>query len=180
MSKQIDKEPQRELAQFAAAKAFLLNDRPAEGLALLAKTSDRQTILFEILCARLQYGEAMELVEKQPAQSKVRKQLEVLKARTLYLLGEKDKAQALFTRLAGEIKDGADPFADWISTLLETEYNIGLKEQAFEHCARALSATRLGDVKVDMHGKYLGKLFPNQSATAEVWWELLRQKYKDE
>jgi hypothetical protein len=178
VSKQIDKERQRELAQFAAAKAFLLNDRPAEGLALLAKSPDRQTFLFEVLCARLQYREAMELVEKQPAESKERRQLEVLKARTLYLLGEKDKAQTLFAHLAEQIKGGVDP--SWVGSLLETEYRLGLKNEAFEHCAKAIRDSLPEGAKLIRPGTYLSKVFPDQSETAQVWWELLRGKFTDD
>jgi tetratricopeptide (TPR) repeat protein len=176
----------REFRVFVAAKALLLNDRPRDGLAMLGAAVGLKALRFqilsmrfEILCAQLKYDQAMKVIEEgRPAESTAQKQLEVLKARTLYLLGDKDKAQALFARLAGEIKDGVDP--DWVSSLLETEYKIGLKDLAFEHCARALSAALPGNVKKQGQGVYLSKLFPKQSEAAEEWWELLRQKHKGE
>src|SRR5262249_25456386 len=113
-----------------------------------------------------------------PAKSKEQEHLEVLKARTLYLLGDKDNAQALFTRLAEQIKDGVDPV--WVPSLLETEYKIGLKDQAFEHGARALSVSPRGEAKMRTQSDYLPPLFPKQSETAQVWWELLRQRFKEE
>ncbi|HWG43533.1 MAG TPA: hypothetical protein VN688_12165 [Gemmataceae bacterium] len=179
LRKLADQGPGRGISSFAVAKAFLVNDRPIDGLALLAKTPDRHAIQFEILCARLQYGEAMKLVaQTRPADSKEQKLLEILQARTLYMLGEKDKAQALFTRLAEQIKDNSDAF--WVSNLLETEYRIGLIDQAFKHCAKAMSDGRPKGEKLGQGGTYLSKVFPNHTQTAEAWWELLRQKFKDE
>ncbi len=179
LQKVAQKEPQSDVWRFAVAKAFLLNDRPADGLALLAKVPERHPILFEILCARLQYREAMALVDQsRPADSKEQKQLEILKARTLYQLGEKDKAQALFTRLAAQIKEGVD--LSWVESLLEAEYKVGLKEQAFEHCAKAMSDGLPKEMKVIQAGAYLKPFFPDRAETAEVWWELLRLKHKDE
>jgi Tfp pilus assembly protein PilF len=179
------KEP-REFRVFVAAKALLLNDRPRDGLDMLGASTGLEAMRFqilamrfEILCAQLKYDEAMKLVEEaRPAESTAQKQLEILKARTLYLLGDKDKARALFARLAGEIKDGVDPV--WVISLLETEYKIGLKDLVFEHCARALSIAAPGNVKNQGQGVYLSKLFPKQSEAAGAWWELLRQKHKDE
>jgi tetratricopeptide (TPR) repeat protein len=179
------KEP-REFRVFAAGKALLLNDRPRDGLAMLGAAVGLEALRFqilsmrfEVLCAQLKYDEAMKVIEEvRPAENTTRKQLEILKARTLYLLGDKDKAQALFARLAGEIKDGVD--TDWVNSLLETEYKIGLKDLAFEHCARVLSITPPGNVKKQGQGVYLSKLFPKQSEIAGEWWELLRQKHKEE
>jgi predicted Zn-dependent protease len=171
--------PERETSTFVAVKALLLNDRSTDGLDLLHNLRGHETMRFEVLCAQLKYSEAMKLVDqKRPAESKEQKHLEVLKARTLYLLGDKDNAQALFTRLAEQIKDGVDPF--WVNGLLETEYKIGLKDQAFEHGARALSASPPGEVKIRTQSVYLPQLFPKQSETAEVWWELLRQRFTEE
>ncbi len=171
--------PQREFVRFVVAKAFFINDRPADGLTLLAETSTRQPIQFEILCARLQFREAMKLAEQTPpTDGKEQKQLDILKARTLYLLGEKDKAQTIFARLAEHIKGSNDP--SWIKSLLETEYRMGLKDQALERCAKAISDGPPEDAKGIPPGSYLSKVFPNNTETAEVWWELLRQKFKDE
>jgi tetratricopeptide (TPR) repeat protein len=187
MRELIAKAPERENSQFVAAKGLLLNDRTAEGLELLAKVPSRGVVRFEILAAQLKYQEAMKIVdEPRPAESEEQKHLEVLKARTLYLLGEKDKAEELFTHLGRQIKDGVDPF--WINrnrpdakhVLLETEFQLGLKDKAFEHGARALSALPPGDLKLPIQSSYLGKLFPKQTETAEVWWELLRQRFKEE
>jgi tetratricopeptide (TPR) repeat protein len=171
--------PSLESDAFTAAKTFLLNDRPAEGLALLAKTPDRHPMLFEVLCARLDYVKAMELADQtRPADSKERDELQILKARTLFVLGEKDKARALFTQLAGQIKDGVDP--TWVANLLDAEYRLGLKDQAFEHCVRALSDSLPEGAKLHTPGIYLGKVFPDRADAASVWWSFLRAKYKEE
>jgi tetratricopeptide (TPR) repeat protein len=179
LRKEAAKPPERENGQFELAKTLLVNDRPAEGLEVLAKVSDRQTVLFEILAARLQYREALALVDQpRPAGSRQQKELEILKARTLLLLGEKDRSQAEFARLAEQIKDGVDPF--WVASLLETEYRLGLKDQAFEHCGKLLNTVPPGPVAVHLPPICLSKVFPNQGEVAETLWDLLRARFKEE
>ncbi|HEY7428535.1 MAG TPA: hypothetical protein VH682_30170, partial [Gemmataceae bacterium] len=146
-----------ETLTFVAAKALLLNDRPSDGLDMLRDLRGHETVRFEVLCAQLKYGEAMKLVDqKRPAKSIEQKRLEVLKARTLYLLGEKDKAQELFSHLTEEIKNVPDVPRpqSWVGSLLETEYKFGLKDQAFEHGARALSVSGAGTEMVELHKLY--------------------------
>jgi len=58
-----------------AALAFFANDRPSEGLRVLANDDDHY--LFNVLCTRLQYREAMALVDQTPADSSRRKELEI-------------------------------------------------------------------------------------------------------
>ena len=66
--------------------------------------------------------------------------LEILKARTLYSLGEKDKAKAIFARYGGQIKGTAG--ASWPETLIDAEMRVGLKDQAAEHAALVLATSR--------------------------------------
>jgi tetratricopeptide (TPR) repeat protein len=168
--------------RFVAAKAFFLNDRPEEGLALLAKMPNRLGMQFDILGTRLAYREALALSSQSPNNAKTPQYLDMEKARTLYFLGEKEKAEALFARCAEQIKDGVDP--RWVQLLLKEEYRAGLKERAFEHCAKGLSVSPRDSVKrLDgraPEGLYLSEVFPKQAETAEVWWGLLRQRFKEE
>jgi hypothetical protein len=175
----LEKRSESEEEAFAGAKALLLNDRPAEGLVLLDKIPSRHPVLFEILCARLEYRKAMELADKpRPAESKEHQDLQILKARTLHVLGEKDKARELFNQLAGQIKPDVDP--EWAGNLLEAEYRVGLKDLAFELCVRALTDSLPEGAKFQTPEIYLGKVFPDRANAAAVWWRYLRQKYKDE
>jgi hypothetical protein len=155
---------------FGPAKALFLNDRPADAMAALEKGSN-PALLFELLCARLEYREALALAEKAAAaggpQAKV---LEALKARTLYILGEKDKARAAFAGCAAAIKDGADEL--WYETLIDSEARVGLRDEAFEHAGRVLTGSR----DPGMPGRLFPKLFPERGETAEMLWAILRQQ----
>jgi tetratricopeptide (TPR) repeat protein len=165
-------------AGFQAAKAFFLNDRPAEALEMAAR-SGRWTVRFEVLVAQLRYREALALVDAAAgAGSKELPALELLQARTLYMLGERDKAQAIFARRADQIREGLNT-AD-AEALLETEYRLGLKDQAFAHCARALALNRPdGPPRVQIRS-FLAKVFPDDQDTAVVWWTILRRKHAAE
>ncbi len=178
MRREVVKSPEQDNSRFELAKTLLLNDRPTEGIEALAKISERQTVLFEILAARLQFREALELVNRpRPANDRQTKELDILKGRTLYLLGEKENAQATFIRLAENIKEGVDPF--WVASLLETEYRLGLKNQAFEHCGKLLGLTT-GLTGVQPPSHCLSKVFPSQGEVAEILWNLLRTQLKEE
>lgn len=183
VGKAADRTPVGERYEFTPsprAKALFLNDRPVEALDVLNKSS-RAAMRFEILTTQGKYKEALTLAEGiRPIESKERKQVEVLQARLLYQLGERDKAQKQFDRLATAIRDGVDP--KWVGSLLETEYRIGLIDRAFEHGGRALSVSPPKETNNQSTPKdsYLSRLFPKQTATAEVWWTLLRQRFKDE
>lgn len=182
LKKLADQGPASEPLRFTIFKALLLNDRLADGLQLLEKSPDRQPILFEILCARLKYREAMALVDQpRPAESPEQKKLEILKARTLFFLGETDKARELFGRLAGQIKDEVDP--EWVADLIGTEYRLGLVDEAFRHLALLQSIAAKGDdtlAKGQLPRSYLNRVFPDRAETAEVWWGFLRSKFNDE
>ncbi len=184
--------PDQENTSFFCAKAFFLNDRPAEALELLGR-GDRAAVRFEILCTQLRYADAFALVEQATAAARDDKRsaeeraaatkdlatLEILQARTLYLLGEKDKAQALFARRAGEIKKGVEEAA--FEGLLDAEYKVGLKEQALEHCGKLLVVLEARDDQPNLAARPLfAKVFPDKTDAAVVWWSLLRQKYSSE
>jgi hypothetical protein len=163
---------------FFCAKAFFLNDRPAEGLELLGH-GDRAPVRFEILCTQLRYADAFALVEQVRAADKELGALEDLQARTLYLLGEKDRAQAIFARRAAAIKEGST--ADAFLGLLDAEYKVGLKDQAFEHCGKLLEILNPNDPLANPATRSLfAKVFPDKTDAAVVWWSLLRSKYSSE
>jgi hypothetical protein len=155
---------------FGPAKAQFLNDRPADALEVLTK-GDNPALLFDVLCARLQFREALELADKAAAAGGPQaRTMEALKARTLYTLGERDKALALFAGCAGAIKDGADD--SWYEALLEAGLRAGLRDQAFEHAARMLSVSR----DQGMPLRLLPKLFPESGESADMLWAVLRQQ----
>jgi Flp pilus assembly protein TadD len=152
-----------------AAKALFLNDRPADALALLAKMPRHADVSFEVLAAQGRYREAFAAADALKADHPDRPIVELLRARTLYQLGEKDRALATFAKLAGEIAEGPETY--WQDRLVEVEFRLGLREQAQEHCARVLAASK----SPARAGRLLGKVFPDQGDEAAALWGLLRR-----
>jgi tetratricopeptide (TPR) repeat protein len=151
------------------AKALFLNDRPAEALEVLDR-SGQYPMLFEILCVQFKYREAFALADKaRKAAHKDLARIEIFEARTLYGLGEKEKAMALFAHRAEDIKPGND--LNWFEDLVDAEYRVGLKEQAFDHAAKILE--NLSDPS--WAERLLGRLFPGHGDVALVWWTFARK-----
>jgi predicted Zn-dependent protease len=150
------------------AKVLFLNDRPAEAVDIIARTPNSAVMAFEVLAAQTKYQEAMDLADKARKDGSAEADvLEILKARTLYLLGEKEKAAAIFARYGGMIDGKLD--APWIETLIESEVRVGLMDQATEQAAKAL-----GKASYDaMRTRLLPKLFPKNGETSEVLWLVL-------
>ncbi len=162
--------PEGDVEVWYAAKALFLNDRPAEALALLAKKNYRPEVRLEVLAAQGRYREAFDAADalrlKPNDPQKVL--LDVLRARTLYHVGETDKAQAIFVRLAGEIQDGNETL--WQERLVEVEYRLGLRDQARDHCAKVLAASK-SPARVTL----LDRVFPGRGDDAAALWPILRK-----
>jgi tetratricopeptide (TPR) repeat protein len=151
-----------------AARNLFLNDRPDEALTLL-QHYQKPSVLFEILVGRLQLREALALADGAAVDDPhERATLDIQKARTLYLLGERDQAAALFTRVGGAVAEGK-PGKEF-ELLLRAEVRLGLKEQAFRHGGRLLTGPA-GEGRAEA---VLGQLFPRQGEAALAWWQLLR------
>ncbi|HTU89609.1 MAG TPA: hypothetical protein VMF69_05880, partial [Gemmataceae bacterium] len=176
---------------FVAAKGLLLNDRPADGLDLLRTMPENRAVLFDVLCARLDFAAAMKLAEEIIPTNNNRDlpSLELARARLLCFLGEKE-GEALFDRYAERIKDRIDP--GWVQSLLKEEMRAGLKDRAFAHAAKALSVAPPNQIDFGKEARgrfywaqsfpqqYLGQLFPQQTVTATLWWAVLRREFKDD
>ena len=163
--------PERHLqSSYFLAKLLFANDRPEEALQVLER-SEHYTMLFELWCAQLKYREAFALVDKaRKEEHKELPLLEILEARQRYHLGEKDKALALFARRAAEIKPGND--LSWYADLVDAEYRVGLKDEAFAHAAAVLTISE----DAAWRWRLLAKLFPGRGDDAEVWGTILRQR----
>jgi hypothetical protein len=164
-----DKRSENDPARWLAAKALFLNERPDEALAILTRTPRQRPVAVDILAAQLRFPEALALTErdKEPA-APDRPLLELLRGRLLWALGETDRARALFTELAGQIREGNE--TEWQDRLVEIEYRLGLKEQAREHCARILAVSR----SPDRAARLLGTVFPGSGETAATLWSYFR------
>ena len=166
---------------FVAAKGLLLNDRPADGLKLLRTLPEQQLLLFDILCARLEFRAAIDLAKQAGPSAEAFPRLDLARARLLCLLGERE-GQALFDRYAERIKDEVNPYE--VQALLAEELRAGLKDRAFAHAAKAMGVAPPKDRKdltpEELEHSYLENLFPQQTKMAAVWWAILRRQFRNE
>ncbi len=150
------------------AKAFFVNDLPDDALEVL-KAGNEWAFAYEILIARYRFADAAALVEKAKKDGHLDlPRLEIIHARTLYLLGERDKALPVFARYGKDIKEGTD--ASWFEDLVEAEIRTGLLDQAFEHAAAVLTVAQRDR---GWPTRLLRRLFPRQKETAEALYEHL-------
>src|SRR5262249_39629965 len=134
------------------------NDRPHDATDVLIKGGELARG-FELLALQLKFREAFQLLERaRLAGNEELFKLEVLQARTLYRLGDRAKAQALFAQLAGDLKD--DHVSPFYSFLIETEIRMGLRDQALEHAARYLAKGHTDDLLA-----LFSSLFPKHAST---------------
>jgi tetratricopeptide (TPR) repeat protein len=152
-----------------AAKVLFLNDRPADALGLLAKLSHHADLRVEVLAAQGRYRDAFAVADGVKADHPRKPLVELLRARLLYTLGEKEKATTIFARMADGLKDGEE--THWQERLVAVEYQLGLREQAQEHCGRVLAVSR----SPTRAAWLLGKVFPGRGDEAAALWGLLLQ-----
>ncbi|MFO0842038.1 MAG: hypothetical protein U0797_06500 [Gemmataceae bacterium] len=127
-------------ATLSHAKALFLNGRADLGLELLRDSKYSPKMTFEILNAQVRVKEALAAVEEaRTAGSPELASLEILEARMLHQLGEKDKAVVALKRYADAVKPGPDEA--WHQDLVEAELALGRTEEAFAATAKILAAT---------------------------------------
>ncbi|HEY1861433.1 MAG TPA: hypothetical protein VGG61_13820, partial [Gemmataceae bacterium] len=165
------------------ARALLLNGRPDDALALIGAGPGSADAV-ELHCARYQFKEAMKIIDSitQRGPQESPEQLEILRARTLYLLGDHEDALKRLKSLGDNIgKAKAPPGGDNAellpTALIEAEFRLGLKDLAFEHCT---AMAVLHENEPVFLGSYLSAAFPDRASAAVAWWQYLRQKYPKE
>jgi tetratricopeptide (TPR) repeat protein len=162
-------------------ESLLLNGRPQDVLAVIS--SGRGSVdAAELYAARYQFAEAMKVFDaKNPAdpQRYDYERFEILRARTMYLLGDQDKALQILKAVGKDLCQGTGPRGPTIhlplvALLIPTELRLGLKDLANEHTAALLARGRLDEAVAQL-------AFPAQAKAAAIWWEYLRHKHpKDE
>jgi hypothetical protein len=93
----------------------------------------------------------------------------LLVASLLWRLNEKQKAADLFAQLA---RAASDDHQLSLQALCETQYRLGLTDQAWQHAAVVLSGG--GNTSL------LRTLFPEYQEAAAVWWRFFCEKYPQE
>jgi tetratricopeptide (TPR) repeat protein len=161
--------PENDGEIWSAAKALFLNNRPADGLSVLGKSSRHVERRFDILAAQNRQREAFALADAVKANDPEKPLVEVLRARLLFTLGEKDRALTIFARLADAIKEGDETY--WSGRLVLVEQQLGLRELALQHCGRVLAASRSPARALEL----LSRLFPGHDLEPWALWELLRR-----
>src|SRR5262249_16574770 len=112
------------------AKALLLNGQTADGIDILARGAGNARMLYELQAARLKYKEAFALVEEARKASRADlPALELMQARTLHYLGEKDRAKEIVKKYAEQVVPGKK--AGWLDDLVEAELAVGGQDAAF-------------------------------------------------
>jgi tetratricopeptide (TPR) repeat protein len=161
------------------AYALLLNDRASQAIDLLTK-HNQPGLVFTLLATQNRYREAFALADKVKADHDPDDllALKLAMARTHVVLGDRDRAVKLLAKLAEEKlvpKPGRTFYIDFIQ-VLDTEYQLDLKDQAFAHCAQIIPTAE----KEEVLPVLFTKVFPEQGDQAALWWKFLRKKHDGE
>src|SRR5262245_484072 len=168
------KEPES-AERWYAAKALFLSGRATDALELLGKGHLPVMAKAEVLSAQMKFADALKFIDKAKQDNPLEADaLDIVRGRVLYFLGEKEQAKKVFAALAEKIKPDND--LSWFDRFVEAEFRMGLKEQAIEHCARAL----LASTNTFSQTRLLKAVMNGQEETAQAWWVVLRRKQASE
>jgi tetratricopeptide (TPR) repeat protein len=149
-----------------AARAFLMNDRVEEAVALYVK-HQRAVEHLEILWTQQRYKEAMELAAAKLKEGGGTIVLQCDVARRLHYLGESRQAAKMLDDLAAKLTASGE--WDSLGVVATFEMRIGLEEQAIEHGAKAMA--KAGP---ERSAWLLNGLFMERAASAAAWRGFLR------
>jgi len=189
------------------ADALLLNGKASEAIKILIDKKKEMGLTFELLCAQMKHKEAFALVDearrrdamkiddplKQAEKNFERGQIGIQRARTLYLLGEKEAATQLFGQLADDFKkwqtipkdENAEPdininqFEILARTLVKAQTRVGLRDHAANNAAGAIDLLQKGQTGINVSA-FFEALFGEQKSAASVWWNFFRANAPDE
>jgi tetratricopeptide (TPR) repeat protein len=154
-----------------AAKLLFLNAQTGEALDLFGPKHREHRLRFEVLVAQQRIREARAVVaEARKEKSPVLPALEILEARTLHELAEKQPALAVLQRYAAEVKPGTD--AAWFEDLVATAVAIDRPALAHEVTAKVLEVSR----DEAWPFRLLRKLYPERGEEGAALWFFLRQQ----
>jgi predicted Zn-dependent protease len=156
------------------AKALLLNDRAKDAMELLtkgAKHNQNVEMAVQVLAAQQRFKEAFELLDNVPGTgAEGTRSIDLLRARMLIQLGDRDEAATICKKLAEKL--GPDDVLISLVPLLEDEYRAGMKELAQKQLLKALEPL-LANPDRAVYVELFEIFFPQQGNIAALWWEAL-------
>jgi tetratricopeptide (TPR) repeat protein len=173
-------DPWQEPQPWRVGSALVLNDRMSEASALLDRYKVH-VIHFELLCAQLKFREAFALADKaMDAKDPAVFWLELGRARALAQLGERRQAASVLAKLF----DARIAPGERYYHVIATEYQIGLKDQAYDHCVKIFARAEEEDSFrefINNPDYYSRKVLPFEYyGTAEKWWHFFRSQHPNE
>ena len=172
-----------EAGQLGTVAPLFFLGQPGEALALLQKSKriaflssggEQLNTTFAFLRAQRRFRDAFALAGEVLAKTKDGDSFDqdvVSWALTHYRLGEKEKAIELLTQVGDRLVKAEYPGE--YSCLVVAEYQLGLKDQAFQHLAHILAKKGEGDIDLLLEEV---DLFRAGSDAAVVGWGILRRK----
>ncbi len=161
-----------------AAHALLLNNKVNEATDLLLATRQNPGLLFDLLSARMRYGDALRLLDE-PAAAPHDPETGLRRARLLHTIGRRDEAVRVFNRVAESLRQNpergrgsADP-SSVARHLIRGEMRLGLKDLAAEHAALFVGGDA-GTRNLFRHGESAFELLfgPDAAAAESCFWQL--------
>jgi tetratricopeptide (TPR) repeat protein len=174
--------------RWMCAEALLITARWQQAIELLA-TFDRESA-FELMCLRMQPGEAFALIgvadpctgaaawlrsrgaapEATAGDGRQDFSTGLAAARALFRLGETAEAERVLEAAA---ESATDEEGRRLYEVFETAHRLGLHERAERHALDLLGRGR-------MEGAVVARLFPGNWAMANMWWACFRRWYPEE
>ena len=160
------------------AKVLFINGDGAAGADLMTAGDSSTRVGYDILVARHKFAAAFALVEKARKNgSEELPTLEILEARNLHLLGEKEKALAVFEKYAKKIVPGDDSL--WSIDLLESELAVGRRDAAFGVAVKILTASADNRLPERLFEKLFGKRRANDAHRLRLLLRRIDEKDDD-
>ncbi len=163
------------------AESMLLNGKPAEAIELLLDKKRNVAMTFDLLAAQTKYSEAFAFARAVKLDDPEEKfQIDLRRARLLYLTGERDSAIQLFDALA-ERTLTVPHDSHFVRDLLKLMVRLGLKDRAGEHLLRVMSERTKQRERMDEENyQILDAVFGDDAPMVAVWLRFLRQKLAKE
>lgn len=165
-----------------AATALFFSDRPAQGIAALARGGE-DAAAFELLCAQTNFREGFALADRLQADTAASSEdlpqlqrafrVELGRSKAFFELGEKERGLRGLDRLAKEVKQNGN--AAQIGALIGVEIELGLEEGAHRLGGEVLDRLEPGQ-RADPPHWLLAAAFPDNTQEARAWLRFLDQK----